>query len=287
MTHQARRRGLAVALAGLLLGASLAVARAQGVPTCPPGEPPPFAPGLAPLAEQLGAIAGRPVECARSNPDNADTLQHTSTGLAYVRAQTATPTFTDGSRHWALTPDGVRCWTGASADPPPSTELPRLVATAPVGTPDPWVAGEALPARIAPAPFDVAAADVLVALKLRCLPIVGDVTVGATQPRQPPGPLDGPLSKVTFHDARLPAWTGDCGRQCDVADGGAVEVFVSPFQAERGREAAGRLQAGSGAPGVYAYVRGNILLRVTARLPGEQAGRYDAALRQATDPAAH
>ena len=209
---QRRRLGIALVLAGLVFGSWHAGARAQGDPACPPGQPPPFGPGLAPLADQLGSIIGRPVECAHRSPENQDVLQQTSTGLAYVRAQTATPIFTDGARHWALTPDGVRCWTGASVDPPSTFELTRLPTTSQGGAPDPWVAGESLPARISSAPFDVGAGDVVAALKERCLPIVGDLPVRGRGGGLAPGQGDGALSTATFRAARLPAWPGGCGR---------------------------------------------------------------------------
>jgi hypothetical protein len=45
-------------------------------------------------------------------------LQQTTTGLAFWRKATNTPTFTDGSRHWALTSGGLVAWTGPSVDPP-------------------------------------------------------------------------------------------------------------------------------------------------------------------------
>jgi hypothetical protein len=45
-------------------------------------------------------------------------LQETSTGLAFYRASTNTPTFTDGFQHWALTAFGLVNWTGAAIDPP-------------------------------------------------------------------------------------------------------------------------------------------------------------------------
>ena len=39
--------------------------------------------GIAALHERLGATMGVPLECEHINPDNGDTIQHTSTGLAY------------------------------------------------------------------------------------------------------------------------------------------------------------------------------------------------------------
>ena len=285
MKRQLRHVPIALALVALLLGPSVSVGRAQESPTCPPGQALAFGPDLAALAERLGVIMGRPVECARPNPENGDILQQTSTGLAYVRLQTGTPTFTNGSEHWALTPGGLRCWAGASIDPPATSEtLARFAPVAVGGAPGPWVAGQELPARISTAPFDVAGADVLAALNQRCLPIMGEEAATTAAPAWPPTIAEpgGPISKVSFRDARLSRRSGTCRRGCDVRDGGSVEVFMTAFQAERRREAASRGEASWSMDGEHAYVQGNLLLRLSARLTPEQAGQYEAALRDAT-----
>ncbi|MBI4493058.1 MAG: hypothetical protein HY690_09715 [Chloroflexi bacterium] len=87
-------------------------------PYCGPGQTPRFQSGFAMLQEQLGSKMGLPRECEHSNPDNGDALQKTSTGLSIYRKSTNTPTFTNGSEHWALTPEGPLYWAGASVDPP-------------------------------------------------------------------------------------------------------------------------------------------------------------------------
>src|SRR5215204_1616495 len=91
---------------------------AQGAPFCRPGQTPQFVLGFASLKAQLGSVMGEPVECEHPNNANGDTLQKTSTGLAYWRKSTNTPTFTDGYRHWAITSSGLVSWVGASPDPP-------------------------------------------------------------------------------------------------------------------------------------------------------------------------
>ncbi len=91
---------------------------AQGAPFCRPGQTPQFVLGFANLKAQLGSVMGEPVECEHPNNANGDTLQKTSTGLAYWRKSTNTPTFTDGYRHWAITSSGLVSWVGASPDPP-------------------------------------------------------------------------------------------------------------------------------------------------------------------------
>jgi hypothetical protein len=85
---------------------------------CAPDAAPAFNGGFATLSQMLGAAMGAPMECEHGDPGSGDTLQQTSTGLAFYRASSNTPTFTDGFDHWALTPDGLVTWTGPSVDPP-------------------------------------------------------------------------------------------------------------------------------------------------------------------------
>ena len=61
---------------------------------------------------------GTPLECEHADAVTGDTLQRTTAGLAFCRESTNTPAFTNGSTHWALTPDGVASWTGDRIDPP-------------------------------------------------------------------------------------------------------------------------------------------------------------------------
>ncbi len=67
---------------------------------------------------QLGEGMGEPMEREHRDATSGDTLQHTTTGLAYYRATSTTPVFTDGWRHFALTARGVVTWEGPSPDPP-------------------------------------------------------------------------------------------------------------------------------------------------------------------------
>jgi hypothetical protein len=85
---------------------------------CQPGQQPTFERGVATLKQQLGDTMGAPVECEHPVSATGDTVQQTSTGLAMYRAVTNTVMFTDGWRHWALTPDGMVRWEGEAADPP-------------------------------------------------------------------------------------------------------------------------------------------------------------------------
>ena len=91
---------------------------------CPAGQSPRFTGGFAALQDQLGDTMGQPLECEHPDSASGDTLQRTTTGLAFYRKSSNTPTFTDGSTHWALTPDGAQTWTGDSIDPPPTETVP-------------------------------------------------------------------------------------------------------------------------------------------------------------------
>ncbi|MBV9325379.1 MAG: hypothetical protein JO352_16525 [Chloroflexi bacterium] len=79
--------------------------------------------GFAQLKAQLGPIMGDPTEDEHGNPDNCDTQQQTTTGLAYWRCSSNMLTFAalpDGAMHWASAPSGSGLveWTGTQ-DPPP------------------------------------------------------------------------------------------------------------------------------------------------------------------------
>jgi hypothetical protein len=104
-----------VVLAGVLTAAPTPALAAD---FCSPGQAPRFQLGFATLAQQLGPIMGTPSECEHPNAANGDTLQHTTTGLAFYRKATNIATFTDGYNHWGLTPVGIIRWTGSSVDPP-------------------------------------------------------------------------------------------------------------------------------------------------------------------------
>lgn len=124
-----RRLLVIFAVVGALLGVPVSDAAAQTAPFCAPGQTPQFQAGFAALKARLGPTMGEPIECEHANSDNGDTLQETTTGLAFYRRATNTPTFTDGFRHWALTSAGLVYWEGSSIDPP--------VAAAPPSPPSP------------------------------------------------------------------------------------------------------------------------------------------------------
>ncbi len=86
---------------------------------CGPGAGPDFSFGFATLRTMIGDPMGAALSCEYGDPHGSgDVLQATTTGLAFYRVSTNTPTFTDGWNHWGLTPDGVVFWTGGSIDPP-------------------------------------------------------------------------------------------------------------------------------------------------------------------------
>lgn len=105
---------------------------------CGPGQKPFFQFGFADLAAHTDI--GQPTECEHPNASNGDTLQHTTKGLAFYRASTNTPTFTDGWNHYGLTSIGPVTWVGNSIDPPASAlnnhagDLAYLNSVVPVAT---------------------------------------------------------------------------------------------------------------------------------------------------------
>src|SRR4051812_46512195 len=106
-----------IALASLVLAllgpGSVAGVGAQTAPHCASAEAPAFVFGFANLKAELGAPMGDPVSCEYPDPrGTGDTLQDTSTGLAFWRQATNVPTFTTGASHWALSEAGLVTWTG-------------------------------------------------------------------------------------------------------------------------------------------------------------------------------
>ena len=133
-----RRTAFSILTLVTILVGSLAVPRpvaAQGAPYCPPGQPAQFKFGMAALHQRLGATMGVPVECEHASTENGDTLQHTTTGLAYYRASINTPIFTDGQTHWSLSNNQVLMWRNASVEPPQPTaaESSYLATALPTG----------------------------------------------------------------------------------------------------------------------------------------------------------
>jgi hypothetical protein len=113
-------RGLAV-LALVVTFAVPASASAQTANGCAPGQAPGYVFGFADLQSRLTVAMGDPMSCEFPDPNGTgDVHQRTTRGLAFWRKATNTPTFTNGSEHWAITVRGLLYWTGSSIDPPPS-----------------------------------------------------------------------------------------------------------------------------------------------------------------------
>jgi hypothetical protein len=90
----------------------------QSAPYCNPGQSLEFEPRLIELKQRLGNTMGSPVECAHTAAAVSDTVQQTSSGLAEYNQLTSTASFTDGWRHWAVTPRGFLQWEGTQSEPP-------------------------------------------------------------------------------------------------------------------------------------------------------------------------
>jgi hypothetical protein len=122
---------------------------AADAPFCQPGQPATFAFGIAALRDRLGDTMGAPLECEHLDIGSGDTVQHTTTGLAYYRPSINAAIFTDGATHWALADGTVVRWQGASIAPPQPTdaEAAYLVATAPVRERVPGLQGRLSAAR--------------------------------------------------------------------------------------------------------------------------------------------
>jgi hypothetical protein len=112
--------GASFAAVLLLAVAAAPPALAQTPPACPAGQPQ-FLQSFAGLEERLGVRMGNPVECPHTDASSGDTLQHTTTGLAYEHAGSSVAMFTNGWEHYALMGDQVVLWRNASVNPPQAT----------------------------------------------------------------------------------------------------------------------------------------------------------------------
>lgn len=135
---------------------------------CATGQTPGFRYGIASLAQELGATMGDPVECEHTDSASGNTVQQTTTGLAYYVASSNLPSFTDGFNHWALVNGSAIQWTGDRTSPPSSALTPQPTSSAadsgpvsslpvaPDGAPPP---PPALLNTAPPAPVDVPPVD--------------------------------------------------------------------------------------------------------------------------------
>jgi Protein of unknown function (DUF1524) len=108
---------VALVLGLCLLASSVGTSPAFAADTC--ARPIEYVFGFADLHRFLGPIMGEALTCETADPNGTgDVHQQTNGGLAFWRRSTNTPTFTNGSDHWAHTDKGWLCWTGGSIDPP-------------------------------------------------------------------------------------------------------------------------------------------------------------------------
>jgi hypothetical protein len=130
-------------LAATLFSAVVPVASAQSADQCAAGQAPHYVFGFAALHDRLGEWMGSAQTCEFADPNaTGDVHQRTTNGLAFWRKSTNTPTFTNGSEHWALTSRGFLYWQGSSIDPPanavaakPNTNIPAAPPVARPTTP--------------------------------------------------------------------------------------------------------------------------------------------------------
>jgi hypothetical protein len=98
--------------------ATAASEAAPSAPFCSAGQTPTFSASVAALAVEVGDAIGSPVECEHTISPTGDSIQLTTTGLVAYDKLRDTVSFTDGWRHWAVTPRGVVAWEGTDSLPP-------------------------------------------------------------------------------------------------------------------------------------------------------------------------
>jgi hypothetical protein len=91
---------------------------APTAPNCAPGQTPRFSAAVAALQREIDAAIGTPLECEHPASLSGDTIQQTTTGLIAYDKLRDTVSFTDGWRHWAVTPRGFVAWEGTESTPP-------------------------------------------------------------------------------------------------------------------------------------------------------------------------
>jgi hypothetical protein len=128
----------AIVLPALFSAVTPTTAAADSINICPPGKAPQFVFGFADLSSRLTDWMGAPTTCEFPDPKGTgDVHQRTQNGLAFWRKSTNTPTFTNGSEHWALGNRGLVYWTGSSIDPPASAIAATGNTSGPAAKPQP------------------------------------------------------------------------------------------------------------------------------------------------------
>lgn len=205
------RSFVVAAVIGVL--ASPLAATAQTAPFCGPGQRPEFVLGFAALKGQVGPVMGDAIECEHPDPlGTGDTEQHTTTGLAFFRKSTNTPTFTDGYSHWALTPQGLVTWTGSSVDPPGLAAAPS-------------------PAPSTPSPSEAQGPEAYWRDKLRGLP-VHDASAGERPATTFQGPFRLPRPDAAFIAGLAPSSAWVSTNSYIAAGAPTYSVVLGPSPAE-------------------------------------------------------
>jgi hypothetical protein len=158
-----------VGVRGLLLVLLLLVAMsstAHGQAFCDEGQTLASGAAFSALQPLIPDVIGEPTECEHA-ADNGDRLQQTTSGLAFVQADTQAPNFTNGSEHWTLV-DGDLAYRAETLEAPsPPVALPPP-EPAPPPPPPPALAAPAV-TRL---PFHDATLELarpyLYSAKLRC-----------------------------------------------------------------------------------------------------------------------
>src|SRR4051794_9983769 len=104
--------GLLVAL-GLLQAAGPVAAAADQVVDCRVE----FGPDMLGLRSAVGEAMGQPTGCETAVDAIGDTMQPTSTGMAWYAPRTAASIFTDGFQRWELDVRGLTYWHAPDAAP--------------------------------------------------------------------------------------------------------------------------------------------------------------------------
>jgi hypothetical protein len=121
-------------------------------------------------------------------------------------------------------------------------------------------------------PAPLAATTVLEGFKVRGLPS-GEATARPSRTCR-----DCYIDRIDFSDTRLAPSTGDSSRFPD--DGGVIEIYRSSSEATARKYRLAKSQQDGLGPASRIYLFGSALIQVSARLSGEQAGEYEAAIRE-------
>lgn len=155
----------------------------------------------------------------------------------------------------------VACSRGDAPAPSKPTEAPKPTADAkPTAT--------TLPSD---------AAGVVQLFKAKGLPI-GETTVysGDNDPNKLLGRPNQYTGKANWLDTRLPRETTD---KIESTDGGTVETFANEADAKARQAYVAGITSKASMFAEYAYLQGNVLVRLSKRLTPDQAGQYEALLK--------